>query len=425
MRYDLSLILHDTQHLLQDFMDKYTACIKIDGDHRIETVSRYYTKVFELLAQPFESHEIASIFQELAEFKISIDIPYVVMSNELYGLKNILIAHLNSNAKGKDIAKILELFREINNTVAHLYLITYIDKLISLNTIRRHSLSDLIDKHLIIHYEAHLEWLTELAKHIKQNSKKHFPELNEKLCTFGRWLHSDAKMVIKNNSKYKALITMHTNLHLFAKKIYNILDLREYHILITYLEKCELISLGIGTELALLDQINMNQKIAKDALTGALNRNALESVFESQYELALATFNTFVIALCDLDHFKHINDTYGHIAGDKVLKHFVLTVQKKLRNSDIIIRYGGEEFLIILPAVNETKGLEVLESIRENFSKSHIEHENKTISATVSMGMIAITPKESFQKRVIEEYIMMADQKLYIAKKQGRNRIYN
>jgi len=278
-------------------------------------------------------------------------------------------------------------------------------------------------KNIIVHYESHLIWLTDLAQHIKNVDSSDFPELNHTKCSFGSWLHSDAKQIISNNSKYKNIVTIHKNLHLFASKIFKILNTGEYHVLITYLEKCELISLSIGTELALLDQILINKKITKDTLTGALNRHGLRNVFESQYELSLATTNPFIFAMCDLDFFKNINDTYGHVAGDKLLKLFVDTVKENIRNSDVIIRYGGEEFIIMLPTIHKPKGLEILEKIRNDFANTILDFNGERISATVSIGMIVIEPDYLFKQNFLDDYLMIVDKKLYEAKDNGRNRV--
>jgi diguanylate cyclase len=292
-----------------------------------------------------------------------------------------------------------------------------------MNNIRRNSLADLLEKNLISHYESHLIWLSDLARHIQNQDKTAFPELDSTMCAFGQWIHGDAKKSIKNNSKYESIFSIHQNLHLFARKIFNILRKDEYHILITYLEKCELISLNIGTELALLDQIAMNKKITKDVLTGALNRNGLKDIFENQYELSLATSNPFVLAMCDLDFFKNINDKYGHVAGDRVLKMFVDVVKKNVRNSDVIIRYGGEEFMIILPSINRAKGLEVLEKVRRSFGETSLVFNETTILATVSMGMVEVKPELPYKQAFLDEYVMIADRRLYVAKESGRDKI--
>lgn len=422
MNYDFSKTIKDTDLLLKDFIDMYTGCVNVDEDRK-KIVIAYYKKVFEMFLHSFSSEDMQKVFKEIAEYKVSVDVPYIVMSNEVYGLENIIITELTKKPKNGEIVEFIELFHEINNTIAHIYLMHYIDKLISVNNRRINSLSDLVEKHLIKHYEAHLVWLSNLAEHIRDSSVVEFPELDDTRCQFGEWLHGEAKSIIKNNSKYKTIDMLHQNLHLFASKIFKTLHFNEHHVLISYLEKCELISLSIGTELALLDQISMNQKIAKDSLTDALNRNALEGVFESQYELALATNNKFVLAMCDLDHFKDVNDTYGHVAGDKVLQMFVQTVKENIRNSDLIIRYGGEEFVIILPAIGAEKGYDVLNKIRDAFAQKIIKFEDKEIRSTVSMGMAEINPQKFFKKNMINQYLIGVDQELYIAKEGGRNKV--
>jgi len=423
MKYNFQKIAIDNEDLLGEFINKHTTCINLDGEKRLETVTDFYQKIFETLSTSFNEKDILEQFEILAKYKISLEIPYGIMVNELYSLKSMLISHIIQHKIDIDIIQTLVLFKNITNTIAGLYLIEYLNKLISLNNIRRNSLSDLNEKNLIIHYESHLLWLTNLAEHVKTNNKSQFPELDHTLCTFGKWLYGDAKKIIQNNSKYKNLLTIHEKLHQFAKKIYAIVEDGEYTILMTYLEKCEMISLSIGTELALLDQILINTKISKDALTGSFNRQSLKGLFENQYDLALATDNHFVLAMCDLDYFKVVNDTYGHVAGDYLLKLFVKIVQKNIRNSDMIIRYGGEEFIIMLPTINKKNGFKVLDHIREEFEQTSLEFNAQQIKATVSMGMMEVKPEHLFNQNYLDEYVMIVDKNLYIAKESGRNRI--
>jgi len=423
MTYNLSNIVTDKKSLLEEFIDTYTACINSEDDEKVMHVINHYKKIFDLFTKKSELEEILLAFENLAAYKLSLDIPYTIISNEIYGLENILIMHMPYDINNQELLELIKLFKAINNRVAHQYLLKYIDKLISQNNVRQSSLNELVEKNLIVHYESHLIWLTALAKHIQSNQKDAFPELDDNACTFGKWLHTEARHSIQNNAKYKAIDTIHKNLHMFAKKIYNILGMGEYHILITYLEKCEMISLSIGTELALLDHMIINKKISKDGLTGALNRNALHTLFENEYELALATNTSFILAICDLDHFKKVNDTYGHVAGDHVLQHFVAIVKENLRASDVIIRYGGEEFVIMLPAVNKENGYRVFEKIRQKFATTPTYFHNESIECTVSIGMIEIHPEHMYKKNFVDEYIMMADQNLYIAKENGRNRV--
>lgn len=422
MLYDFSKFFKDNDLLLNDFLDKYTAHVNTNNDS-CDILKGHYKNIFKMLSAPFERQDILKRFENLAKYQILLEHPYIIIANEIYCLKSLMMQKMISLNSNADIFKFISLFDDINNTIAKIYLHEYITKLLSLNNIRINSISDLIDRNFIKHYESHLHWLTNMALSIKNEKLDNYPELDDKKCDFGKWLHTDAKNIIKNNSKYKTIDGLHRSLHLFGEKIYENMSGESYHVLITYLEKCELLSLSIGTELALIDNILMNQRVTKDSLTGAMNRNGLKNVFESQYELSLATDNSFVIAMCDLDFFKKVNDTYGHVTGDKMLRLFVDTAKKYIRNSDIIIRYGGEEFIILLPAINRAKGYEVLEKIRQEFEESTLIVEEKEVKTTVSIGLLEIKPKHYYTHNFLDEYINIVDQKLYKAKESGRNRI--
>jgi len=423
MLLECNALLKDKDAFYEEFISKHTTVIELHHDSRVQKILDYYAQIFEILTAPFQSETLIQSFEALTEYKVSMEIPFAVMMNEVSWIKSKIVFNNIQANKNSHIIKLLNLFETLENSIAHIYLLHYLKKLTSKNNIRRNSLSDLSEKNLIIHYEAHLIWLTNLAKHIETKDKSKFPELNHTLCAFGKWLHGDGKRTIQNNSKYKNLYAIHEKLHYYAQHIYDIIEDEEYKILITYLEKCEIISLDIGTELFLLDQIMINKRIVKDSLTGSLNRHALADLFESQYELALATNSRFTLAMCDLDNFKNVNDTYGHIAGDQVLQLFVKIVKKHIRSSDMIIRYGGEEFIIMLPTIDKKKGFFILDNIREEFAQTELLYQNQIIKTTVSMGMMDIEPEKLFNKGFTDEYLMIVDKNLYMAKEDGRNRI--
>jgi len=422
MKYNFSNVLQDkSDPILDTLMSKY---VNSTESYNYSKVKDIYGKIVFLLNTDFTSKEILELYKELATYKISIDIPYIIMTNEIYGLKNILLSNVANNTDSNVILNLISLFKEINNSVAYMYLTNYINNLLLANDIRLDSISDAFSKDDVIqYYEAHLHWLSNLVLHIKNSDKFNFPEVDYIKCTFGTWLNNDAKKIIHDDSKFELINTLHKNLHIFAKKIFLNLKTSDYHILISYLEKCELASLSIGTELALIDNIQINKNICKDNLTGALNRNSLSTIFKTQYELFYATTNSFILAMCDLDYFKKVNDTYGHVAGDKMLRLFVDTIKEHTRNSDIIIRYGGEEFIIILPAIQRDYGLKILNTIREAFEKKVLTFEDKEITATVSIGCMWITPDTSYKNKYLEKYIMLVDKMLYVAKENGRNRV--
>ncbi len=349
------------ERLLEDFIERYVTCLHLQETHVMQQILQKYEEIINCFSETAcEEEDLLKAFESLAKTKIQSGIPYIAMSNEIFGLKNLL---LQNGIESSELRRLLELFYKINNRVARIYLDDYLKRLKHINNIRITSLNDLPALNIVHYFKEHLVWLNELVAYIDAPEENRLPELDESSCIFGRWLDKDAKELLANNSKLETLSTLHKTLHLFAKKIGQILPNKEYHLVISYLEKCELISLNIGTELVLVDNAQINQKVTKDALTGALNRHALKAIFETQYELAMATQSSFILAMCDLDHFKRINDTYGHVAGDEVLKLFVRVVKKNIRNSDVIIRYGGEEFVIMMPAIPLEKAVSIFEKI--------------------------------------------------------------
>jgi diguanylate cyclase (GGDEF)-like protein len=125
------------------------------------------------------------------------------------------------------------------------------------------------------------------------------------------------------------------------------------------------------------------------------------------------------VLMVDVDHFKKINDTYGHQGGDQVLETVAQKLKSTCRKSDILCRYGGEEFLIILPGADITDSKVVGEKLRNAIEHTSLKFENKTIKATISIGAAQI--KVGMEKP--EQAIARADRALYHSKENGRNRV--
>ncbi len=127
----------------------------------------------------------------------------------------------------------------------------------------------------------------------------------------------------------------------------------------------------------------------------------------------------------DVDHFKDVNDTYGHIIGDKILKHIAKILKQTVRSSDIVARFGGEEFIILTYQMNEEQGKQLAERIRQAiFETPYIDEDTKqTISVTVSIGIVHYVPKNEEEILCLNDLIESADKALYIAKNNGRNQV--
>lgn len=155
-----------------------------------------------------------------------------------------------------------------------------------------------------------------------------------------------------------------------------------------------------------------------DALTGVLNRRALLSLIEGEHSRSIRGNTPFSLAMLDIDHFKSVNDTHGHAVGDAVLKEVVNRINGQIRPYDSLGRFGGEEFLIVVPGTREPEISNVCERIRKAINATKICVEQLEIPITVSLG--TTTWMESGG---VEEMICAADAALYQAKNAGRNRV--
>jgi diguanylate cyclase (GGDEF)-like protein len=148
-------------------------------------------------------------------------------------------------------------------------------------------------------------------------------------------------------------------------------------------------------------------------------------MFYDQFEIALITQKKFVLVMCDLDNFKKTNDVHGHSEGDSVLRLFAKTLRDKLRSSDLIFRYGGDEFIIILPASLQKNVKSIFREISELFKQTQAESSKMNYDVTMSAGVLEIEPEKSAlsQHELFKEYLELVDSRLYLAKNSGRNRI--
>ncbi|NWD69048.1 diguanylate cyclase [Pseudomonas gingeri] len=160
------------------------------------------------------------------------------------------------------------------------------------------------------------------------------------------------------------------------------------------------------------------QKALVDPLTGLPNRAAWSERLEQEMEQWQQRGNSLLIAMLDLDHFKRINDNYGHLAGDKVLKIIAGELRKRLRPGDFIARFGGEEFVLLVPNTSVTAGLKLVESLRAAIAACPFHFKGERVTITVSVGLSAFRSGERS-----DHALKRADEALYRAKNAGRNRI--
>ncbi|NVK20395.1 MAG: diguanylate cyclase [Methylocystaceae bacterium] len=165
-------------------------------------------------------------------------------------------------------------------------------------------------------------------------------------------------------------------------------------------------------------QRRLQDMATTDKLTGVPNRNIFDPIFDQIKKSAKRHSYPVSVAMLDIDHFKQINDKYGHLGGDTVLKNVARVIQERLRESDTVFRWGGEEFLILLPECDDQRAQKICEEIRKSIENCTILHGSHDIKVTASIGVTQMMNEEAALP-----LINRADQALYQSKRTGRNKL--
>lgn len=173
------------------------------------------------------------------------------------------------------------------------------------------------------------------------------------------------------------------------------------------------------TRLHLQQTRALKQQTLRDPLTGLYNRRYIDEQLQQEIQRAIRYCHPLSIAMLDLDHFKTINDSWGHDSGDLVLVTLANYLKNSTRTADTIARYGGEEFLLMMPEATADESLQLLDRIREGIAALQIELNDVSVSVTCSFGMACIQEGTLDDKSLLKK----ADDALYRAKRRGRNRV--
>ena len=246
----------------------------------------------------------------------------------------------------------------------------------------------------------------------------HYTEKNShKASTFGIWLEQNRDFVDKNDD-LKEIEKIHLLMHEEASKLsylYNNkkpIEVEDYNAFIEHKVLLEQIIHELENSLMLAGTMF-------DPLTDVFNRQALKPLIKQEQSRMKRKGHQCSVVMVDLDYFKLVNDTYGHLAGDRVLRIGAGFIKNHIRSYDSIFRYGGEEFLICIPYSSPGDACKFMDRIREGLSELPIRIDaDRVIHVTASIGIAALTEDEK-----VEECISRADQALYAAKEGGRNRV--
>jgi two-component system cell cycle response regulator len=172
-------------------------------------------------------------------------------------------------------------------------------------------------------------------------------------------------------------------------------------------------------ENAVLGQEQMKHLAETDPLTGLFNRRALTDKLEQEMDRAARYATRLTCLMIDIDNFKQINDTYGHLVGDHVLRQIAVLLKREQRSVDIVARYGGEEFVVLLPETTVSESRSFAERILRRVAQHDFGEAGKPVRVTISIG-VASYPDEQITDG--ESLLKLADSRLYRAKTEGRNR---
>ena len=235
-------------------------------------------------------------------------------------------------------------------------------------------------------------------------------------CRFGQWLYSEGQRLLNDHASYAAIESEHRRMHQLAARLLlaaaegTPIGVQDYELFTSAVKSLRLEATTLKRELEdLLSHV--------DPLTGVNTRTLLLTVLRELHALVKRNVMPCSVVMMDLDHFKTINDTYGHQAGDRVLIACARYVMQHLRPYDKVFRYGGEEFVLTLQSASSEVALGTVGHLREGLAKMPIHYNDMLISVTASFG---VAPLDSAYS--VEQSLDNADQALYAAKSAGRNR---
>jgi len=237
-------------------------------------------------------------------------------------------------------------------------------------------------------------------------------------CRFGQWYYHNDKELLHDHPEYLALEVLHRVMHDSAREIAlrdNACDPVAGASYDLFLDRQELFA---ETLRRLRDRLR-DCLFSFDTLTGVMTREPFMPLLAAEMERSRRSGDSAVVALLDLDHFKRVNDNYGHLAGDRVLRDVGQFLFRNLRRYDLLCRYGGEEFLACLPQVKLGEAARIMDRLRAELAAHDITLDGgQTLRVTVSVGLAELAVDSD-----ADVSIERADQALYAAKGAGRNQV--
>lgn len=410
--------------LLQEF-DERLVDTPMDELVVVDSISVSWRELMGCLQDAVQHHHHLHC-HELIERLGADNTPFMLFIHEFGILKNHLVKLSLERDALDEVRTIFALFDELEDEFAGVYLKHFIARLGLRNHLRLSHIQTLSEKNILVYFESHLVWIDQLIKAVEQRDPGNMPELDHTRCEFGNWLLEQAPQLIRDRSHIEQISSIHKSMHDVVNEVRaRMQQPRANGPLYALLKKAETYSLELGNEISLLNSIIIMSVYNKDPLTGFLNRRFLDRVLINQMEIAKATETAFSLVMFDIDHFKKLNDKHGHQVGDRALEHVAAIVRETLRQSDLVFRYGGEEFLIILPSTHLESARGLAERLRQRLEEQPLAMGARLIPVTASFGVTEVAPSGYLviDNSLLREVMAECDGRLYMAKHRGRNRV--
>ena len=267
--------------------------------------------------------------------------------------------------------------------------------------------------------DVHLDWLMEIILALRFSERAKAPNKGKSRsgnCNFEKVLGGSYGVSIRNSANFKQLMSQHETLHTLSEECLGKVSLGDF----TSSEYAAFLHEARRFQ-HFVDALKMrttDSLIEVDELTGVHMRNNMETQLEDEWARVQRTGTIFCVAMLDIDYFKWVNDEHGHVFGDMVLAELDNKLVDGLRPYDRVSRYGGDEFLLLLPETSLEEAQVVLNRFRDDIAENEIGVGKRAVRLTVSIGVTQYDTKSD-----IPTLIKQADVALYQAKNAGRNRV--
>jgi diguanylate cyclase (GGDEF)-like protein len=410
--------------LVEDISNKLTKFLQKDFEgytdfsSEIQNIKGYYADLLEEILKPeLDINSVKPKAFKFGRYLFQKDISYMLLLDiDDHFFPEIVEKLSKDECYSKYFHMLEDRFRYLENKVAYGYLTENIkqDKNWIREKLRIIKNSESMLKPFI---RDHLVWVNKVLEDIRKLRGESSVPIGHNKCEMGKRLEESEGLGIYDEYRDE-IITLHKKIHGNALQIYHFLKNKDYkHLLLEYLEFFNLVGKFVSL-LGLTFAVMYEEDANLDPLTKVLSRRSLEFILSSQFHISKISKRPLSIAMMDIDNFKQINDRYGHQIGDCVLRKVAGLIQDNLRKSDFIFRYGGEEFLILLPFTSKRDAFFVVDKIIKKLSDTQIKCGEFKDRVTISAGISSIEDAED-----IYTLVSKADKALYRAKKAGKNRV--